>query len=140
MYILDTNTMSELRKSRMQRADPQVAAWAATTDLREHYLSAITIQELEIGTLRAERIDPRKGLILRSWMTKYILHHFRERILPVDAQVALRSAVLHNQRSRPIGDALIAATAYVHGMSVVTRNVRDFQDTGVDVINPWEWQ
>jgi toxin FitB len=137
MYILDTNTVSELRKVAMRRADKNVAAWAASVEIEDQYLSAISIQELEIGILLAERKDPFKGAVLRQWMTRQVLHHFRDRILAIDSAVALRSAHLHIQRTRPISDALIAATAFVHGLSVVTRNVRDFHDTGVNVIDPW---
>lgn len=137
MYILDTNTVSELRKVAMRRGDKNVAAWASRVEIEDQYLSAISIQELEIGILLAERKDPSKGAVLRNWMTRQVLHHFRDRILAVDSAVALRSAHLHTQRTRPISDALIAATAFVHRLSVVTRNVRDFHDTGVNVIDPW---
>jgi predicted nucleic acid-binding protein len=137
MYILDTNTISELRKGKMRRGNPGLAAWAATVDIHDQYLSVVTLQEIETGTLRAERKDPAKGFVLRSWMTKYILHNFHNRIIPVDTAIALRSGQLHADRTRPIIDTLIAATAYVHGMSVVTRNVSDFKDAGVNVINPW---
>jgi predicted nucleic acid-binding protein len=139
MYILDTNTISELRKAKMVRGDQRVMAWAATVEAEDQYLSAITIHEIEVGVLLAERKDPRKGAILRNWMTHYIQRNFRDRILQIDANIALRSAQLQVQRSRSLSDMLISATAYVHGLTVVTRNVRDFSDTGVDVINPWNW-
>jgi predicted nucleic acid-binding protein len=140
MYILDTNTISELRKVAMRRGDRNVAIWSQGLEAEDQYLSAITVQELELGILMSERRDPAKGAVLRAWMTKQVLGHFRERVLPVDAAVSMRSAQLHAQRSRSFADALIAATAYVHGFSVVTRNVHDFQDTGVNVIDPWQKQ
>lgn len=137
MYLLDTNVISELRKVRSGKADPNVARWADSVDAAELFVSAITIQELEIGILLAERRDAPKGAILRTWMNQHVLPAFSERILPVDVAVALRSAVLHVPEPRPVRDALIAATALVHGMPVVTWNVLDFEPTGVAVINPW---
>lgn len=138
MYLLDTNVISELRKVRPGKADPNVARWADSVDAADLFVSAITIQELEIGILLAERKDAPKGAILRTWMNQHVLPAFAERILPVDVAVALRSAVLHVPEPRPVRDALIAATALVHGMPVVTRNVLDFEPTGVAVINPWQ--
>jgi toxin FitB len=137
MFLLDTNVISELRKVRAGRADAHVAAWALTAPAGSLFLSAIVIQELEIGVLLAERRDAAKGAILRSWLDDHVLVAFSDRILPIDAIVARRSAALHVPDPRPIRDALIAATALVHGMAVVTRNVSDFEPTGVRVLNPW---
>jgi predicted nucleic acid-binding protein len=137
MYLLDTNVISELRKARSGKADPNVAAWARSVPAASLFLSVIVIQELEIGVLAAERHDAMKGPILRTWLHESVLPNFSERILIVDTAVALRSAALHVPDPRPIRDGLIAATALVHGMSVVTRNVTDFEPTGVPVINPW---
>jgi len=138
MFVLDTNVVSELRKVRFGKADPNVAVWADRVDAGSLYLSAITIQELEIGILLAERKDPAQGAIFREWMGKHVLPAFAGRILPVDSAVALRSARLHVPNPRPVRDGLIAATSLVHGMSVVTRNVADFEPMGVDVLNPWQ--
>jgi predicted nucleic acid-binding protein len=102
------------------------------------FVSAITVQELEIGVLLAERRDSAQGAIVRRWLERQVLPAFAERILPVDAAVARRSAVLHVPDPRPIRDAFIAATALVHGISVVTRNVADFTPTGVDIVDPWQ--
>jgi predicted nucleic acid-binding protein len=137
MFLVDTNVISELRKARMRRTDPRLAAWAATVEAEDLHLSVITIQEIELGILRAERSDRRKGEVLRSWMTQYIMPNFRDRIFPVNLKTALRAAELHMQGSRPVSDTLIAATAWAHNLTMVTRNVRDFGDTGVTVINPW---
>ena len=137
MWLLDTNVISELRKIRSGKADDNVARWADSVDVAELFISAITIQELEIGVLMAERRDAPKGAILRTWMDQHVLPAFAERILPVDVAVALRSASLHVPDLRPVRDALIAATALTHGMTVVTRNVVDFDRTGVAVFNPW---
>lgn len=138
MYLLDTNVVSELRKVQAGKADPNVARWAGSVDAAELFVSVITVQELEIGVLLAERKDLAKGALLRSWLDNHVLPAFVERVLPVDTAVALRSALLHVPDLRPVRDALIAATALVHGMPVVTRNVADFGPTGVLVINPWD--
>ena len=137
MYLLDTNVVSELRKVRLGKADRHVANWADNIDAADLYLSAITIQELEIGVLLAERRDPSQGAIFRAWMNDHVMPAFTGRILVVDTAVALRSARLHVPDPRPVRDGLIAATALVHGMTVVTRNVDDFEPTGVPTLNPW---
>ena len=137
-FLLDTNVISELRKARANKADPNVAAWVRTVPAGSLFLSVIVIQELEIGTLLAERRDPSAGAILRAWLDHHVLPAFSGRILPVDTAVARCSATLHVPDPRPIRDALIAATALVHGMTVVTRNVADFATTGVSLLNPWD--
>lgn len=135
MFVLDTNVVSELR--RPDRAHPQVLAWAAATPLAHFYLSAITVLELELGVLLIERRDAAQGAVLRAWLAEAVLPRFEGRILAVDAPVALRCAGLHVPDPRAERDALIAATALVHGMAVASRNVADFAPTGVRVFNPW---
>ena len=137
MYLLDTNVVSELRKIRLGKADEHVAAWADSIDAADLYLSAITVQELEIGVLLAERRDPAQGAIFQAWLNSHVLPAFAGRILAVDTAVALRSAQLHVPDPHPVRDGLIAATALVHGMTVVTRNVAGFEPTGVQTLNPW---
>lgn len=137
MFLLDTNVVSELRKVRSGRADRNVAAWIGQVRSASLYLSAIVIHELEVGTLLAERRDPAQGALLRSWLDEHVLTAFSERILPVDTEVARRSAALHVPDPRPFRDALIAATALLNGMTVVTRNVVDFAGTGAVTVNPW---
>ncbi len=137
MFLLDTNVVSELRKVRLGKANRHVAKWADSVDAADLFLSAITIQELEMGVLLAERRDPSQGAIFRTWLNGHVLPAFNGRVLPVDIAVAQRSARLHVPDPRPVRDALIAATALVHGMTVVTRNVADFEPTGVLIINPW---
>lgn len=137
MFLLDTNVVSELRKVRAGRADPQVARWADSVESAQLYLSVVVVQELEIGVRLLERRDPAQGQLLRRWLDDQVLPAFAERILPVDTAIALRSAALHVPDPRPVRDGLIAATAAVHGMTVVTRNERDFDGTGVEVLNPW---
>jgi predicted nucleic acid-binding protein len=137
MYVLDTNVVSEMRKIRLGRADSNVALWADSVDAVDLFVSAITVQELEIGVLLAERRDPAQGAIFRTWLDRHVLPAFAGRILPVDTAVAMRSAKLHVPDPRPVRDCLIAATALVHGMTVVTRNVADFEASGVMLFNPW---
>ncbi len=138
MFLLDTNVISELRKVRAKKADRNVTAWAGAVADGVLYLSAIVIEELEIGTLLAERSDPATGAILRRWLGRHVLPGFADRILPVDTAVARRSAALHVPDPRPIRDGLIAATALAHGMTLVTRNVVDFATMGVALLNPWD--
>lgn len=137
MYVLDTNVVSELRKIRLGSADKNVAQWADSVDTADLYLSAITVQELEIGVLLAERRDPVQGAMFRTWLDSHVLPAFAGRIFPVDTAVAVRSARLHVPDPRPVRDCLIAATALVHGMTVVTRNTVDFEASGVMLLNPW---
>lgn len=136
MYLLDTNVVSELRKA--QKAHPGVRTWAQSLPAASLYLSAISILELEIGVLLLERRDKKQGGILRAWMDGHVLPTFAGRILAMDMGVALRCAALHVPDPRSDRDALIAATALVHGMTVVTRNVNHFQPMGVAVVNPWQ--
>jgi len=138
MYLLDTNVVSELRKAKSGKADKNVVAWASSVSATSLYLSAITVLELETGILLVERRDPEQGAVLRSWLTAHVLPAFSDRILAVDTAVAQCCAKLHVPDPRSDRDALIAATAMVHGMTVVTRNIGDFEPTGVEILNPWE--
>ncbi len=137
MFLLDTNVVSELRKVRSGKANPQVGAWAERADAVSLYLSSITIMELEIGVLQIARRDGPQGVLLSSWMNEQVLPAFSGRILPVDTEVAIRCAQMHVPDMRSDRDALIAATALVHGMTVATRNAADFLANGVAVVNPW---
>jgi predicted nucleic acid-binding protein len=136
MVLLDTNVISELR--RPGKANPKVAAWADTVRQAELFLSAITILEIEIGILQLERRDQAQSATLRTWMDSYIRPAFDGRILPVDLVVALRCAQLHVPDRRSDRDAMIAATALVHDLTIVSRNVADFQGMRADLINPWD--
>lgn len=138
LYLLDTNVVSELRKVRSGKADPNVAAWTESVDAADLFVSAITIMELELGVLSIERKDATQGAMLRAWLDQHVLPEFSARTLPVDTAVAQRCARLHVPDKRGERDALIAATALVHDMTVATRNVADFQPTGVAIFNPWE--
>ncbi len=135
MFVLDTNILSELRNP--ARADPKVLAWASMQPIGAQFISAITVLELEMGVLMKERKDPVQGAVLRAWLEGRVLPQFAGRVLPVDQAVALRCARLHVPDPRAERDAIIAATALVHGMSVVTRNEAEFIATGVSMVNPW---
>lgn len=139
MFVLDTNVVSELRKVRAGKAHPGVSAWASSVPAARWFLSSITIHELEHGVLLAERKDPAAGGVLRRWLDESVATAFEGRVLPVDAAVARRAAALHVPDPAPLRDGFIGATALVHGMVVVTRNVKDFaRFDGLDVVDPWE--
>jgi len=137
MYLLDTNVISELRKAKSGKADKNVVAWANSVSASSLYLSVITILELETGLLLVERRDSAQGAVLRSWLNAHVLPAFSDRILAIDTAVAQCCAKFHIPNRRSDRDAMIAATASVHGMTVVTRNVDDFEPTGIKIINPW---
>lgn len=136
MYILDTNVISELRKGK--KTQRSVRMWAQALPAASLYLSVVSILELEMGTLLVQRRDPTQGAILRAWIDGHVLPTFSGRILAIDTVVAQRCATLHVPNPRSDRDALIATTALVHGMTVVTRNVSHFQAMGVAVVNPWQ--
>jgi predicted nucleic acid-binding protein len=143
MYLLDTNVVSEMRKASLGRTgpvkiDPHVRAWFGSVSATELYLSVITVLELELGFLLLERRDPAQSGVFRSWVRNRLLPSFAGRILPIDLTVAQRCAALHVPDPLEDRDALIAATALVHGMTVATRNVAHFQRTGVVIANPWQ--
>lgn len=135
MYILDTNVVSELRKAK--KAHPSVKKWAHALPAASLHISVISVLELEIGILLIERRDQEQGAILRAWMDRHVLPTFSGRILAIDTPIAQRCATLHVPNPRSDRDALIAATALVHGLTIATRNVADFERMGVGVLNPW---
>lgn len=137
MYVLDTNVVSELRKAKAGRADRRVVAWASRVPAGCLYLSAITVLELEMGVLRIERRDRAQGLLLRAWLDEQVLPAFTGRVLSVDAEVARRCARLQVPDRMSERDALIAATALMHRMTVVTRNGADFMPANVPLLDPW---
>jgi len=137
MYLLDTNVVSELRKAKSGNANKSVIAWAKTVSPPNLFLSVISILELETGILLVEKRDPHQGAILRTWLNSHVFPTFSERILYLDIAIAQQCAKLHVPDPRSDRDAIIAATALVHGMVVVTRNTKDFDQTGVDLLNPW---
>ena len=135
MYLIDTNVISAFR--RPERLPEQVRAWAASVEADDFFLSAITVLEIEQGILAKERSDAQQGAILREWFDGDILPAFSDRILPFDTDVARKCAALHVPDPRPERDAMIAATAIMHGLKMVTRNVADFEKLQVELIDPW---
>lgn len=136
MFLLDTNVISELR--RPDKADRNVIAWATAIPAANFFMSVISILEIELGARLIERKDAAQGAILRAWINGQVLARFEGRILAIDTAVAQRCAQLHVPNPRAERDALIAATGLVHGLTVVTRNVGDFEPTGVPLLNPWD--
>jgi hypothetical protein len=138
MLLLDTNVISELRKAKTGKINPNVKVWAESVAPTTLFLSVVTLLELEMGIGLIERRDLAQAALLRTWLNHHVLPTFNRRILAVDTAVALCCGKLHVPDPRSDRDALIAATALVHDMTVVTRNVADFKPTGVRILNPWE--
>ncbi len=137
MYLLDTNVVSELRKVMPGKAHPNVKNWFASIDGSESFISVITLQELEIGILLMERKDASQGKILRTWVEEYVKPVFKNNILTVTEDVAITSARYYIPNPKPTRDALIAATAEVFKLKIVTRNVADFEYSSAKILNPW---
>jgi toxin FitB len=135
MYLLDTNVLSELRRGK--RADAKVATWSRAVHPTDLFLSVVTILEVERGILLVERRDKKQGALLRAWLNERVMPQFDGRILAVDTAIAQKCAALQIPNPRPHLDALIAATAIVHQLKLATRNIRDFEDIDLDVVNPW---
>lgn len=136
MFLLDTNVISELRKPE-GRVAPEVVQWVSTQSSTSLYVSMVTLYELEVGVRRLARRDDAGGRRLRRWIDDQFLQAFADRLLLLDADVARQAAALQVPYPRPERDMYIAATALVHGMTLVTRNVNDFASTGVALLDPW---
>lgn len=133
-YLLDTNVVSELRK---KAPDPRVAAWHAAHARAEVYVSALVAGEIRWGIERIRPRDPQQAQALERWLAG-LLSSYRSRILPVTAEIADEWGRLTSSRRPPVIDGLIAATAKVHRLTLVTRNVADVRGTGVSLVNPFE--
>lgn len=138
MFLIDTNVVSETRKLRSGRADPTMVEWLGATEPSTTFLSAMSLYELELGVARVERRDAAQGGLLRTWLDGVVKRGFAGRILPLDDAVAVACAGLNVPDPVSERDGWIAATALVHGLTVVTRNVDDFQATGARLLNPWQ--
>lgn len=137
MYLLDTNIISELRRAAHGSSDPGVVAWAQVTDPVLMRTSVIVLMEIEHGIQRLERKDPTQAKQLRRWFEHQVKPGFGPHALPVDLDTALICAGLHAKTPKSPHDALIAATALRHGLTVVTRNLRDFEGMDVPTLNPF---
>jgi len=133
-YLLDTNVLSELRR---KSPDAKVVEWFARRPPSTLYLSVLTLGELRKGIEGVA--DSKRRMSLNDWLESDLPAFFVGRILPVDAQVAERWGRLVANAGRPLPaiDSLLGATAAQHGLSIVTRNGKDFADMGLDIINPW---
>ena len=136
-YLIDTNVVSELRKK--CRCDKSVAAWQDSIKDEDVYISAISMMEIKAGVIGARRKNPEFSQVLNEWYEMQVKPAFHNRVIPIDLSVSECCSILLNQRTRPLADALIAATANVHGLTLATRNTPDFADTGIDIVNPWKW-
>jgi predicted nucleic acid-binding protein len=135
LFLLDTNVVSELRKA--ARCDARVAAWQDAQKPERCFLSAITLLEIRLGIELARASDRKKANVLETWLEQRVKPGFAGRILPVDQKVAEMCGRIHAVGPRSFRDGLILATAVVHELTVVTRNVKDFAGGGAEVIDPW---
>lgn len=135
-YLLDTNVISELRRS---RPHPAVEAWFKDIGRADVVLSALTLGEIHQGIVRLGRRDPDQAAVLADWLGR-LERGYADRILPVTVAVARRWAELNAVRSLPVIDSLIAATAIEHGAVLATRNVRDLAGVDVTMVNPFDDQ
>jgi len=138
MLLLDTNVVSELRKVASDKAHPNVVVWNETVDPAETFISSVVLHELEIGVRLVEHNDPVTGKVLRNWLDNTVRATFSGRILPLDEAAAVQAAKWHVPNPRPINDAYIAAIAFTRRMTLVTRNIKDFEGMGVGLVNPWD--
>lgn len=136
-YLLDTNVVSELRK-RDGVADRNVIRWAARQDVDDLFISVVSVMEIDLGIRLVGRRDPVHAKALLAWFERAVLGDLADRILPISLDIALRTAALHVPNPRPERDAYIAATALSHGLTVITRNVADFEPMDVPLLNPWD--
>jgi toxin FitB len=135
MYLIDTNIISEVRKGR--RCDPHVAAWYRGARDNELFLSVLVVGEIRQGIERLRPRNARQALALENWLEE-ILGSFGERVLPIDGRVAQIWGRLNAPEPLPVVDSLLAATAEAHGLTLVTRNVKDIERSGVRCLNPFE--
>ena len=138
MYLLDTNTISESRKLGSSSVDPCAARWFSLVDVETTFVSAMTIFELERGVRQMERRDTKQGTVLRRWLNDQVMTTYENRTLPLSRAVALICAGLHIPDPKSERDAWIAATAIDAELTLVSRNVGDFANMGVELINPFE--
>ena len=137
-YVLDTVTMSAFRRD--GRTPAAVFRWSASLDERCHCLSVISLNEIRFGIRTVEAKDPDFGQRLHRWYQSIVEEERFYRILAVDREIAELAALFRADYETPYYDSLIAATAKVHGLILATRNTGDFAGTGIQLVNPWEWE
>lgn len=138
MYLLDTNVITELRRAGNGKADPNVTSWLQKQNAVELHISVINLFEMEMGVCRLERKDPVQAGALHRSLSKVFLRAFGNRILDITPDIATKAASLHVPDPRAERDTWIAATAIIHELTVVTRNVADFSHAPVQILNPWD--
>lgn len=134
-YLVDTNVLSEMRRGPQGNAG--VYAWATSVSQFDLAVSVITIKEIERGILGHWRRDKAQSMVYRAWLDHIIIPGYADRVLDVDIAIAQCAAALDVPDPRPVADGLLAATALVHGLTLVTRNTVDFVPTGVRLLNPF---
>ena len=137
MYLLDTAIVAELRKAKSGQTDPGLIGWASGVARHNLFISALSLLELQAGVAQAERRDKAAAEGLRTWLDSQVATAFDGRILAVDAAVVKRRGQVLINDAR---DALMAATAQVHGLTLVTRNVAAFKASKVKTFNPWGYR
>ncbi len=140
MYLLDTNVVSELRKALSDKANKNVVCWVSSVATEDCFITANTVMELKLGILLLQHKSTEQASVLRYWFEKIVLPSFSGRILAFDVEAARICASYHVPAPRSERDAMIAAIATRHNMTVATRNVDDFHPTNVPVLNPWEYR
>lgn len=133
-YLIDTNVISEVRKG--ARCDPHVAGWYASIDDESLYLSVLVLGEIRNGIERARRREPARAKALEAWLSD-VRDAFAERVLPIGRDIADEWGRMNAKRPVPVIDGLLAATAKVHGLILVTRNVSDIRGLGADALDPF---
>ena len=133
MFLIDTMVLSELRR---RQRNPGVVAWISSQRHEDCFLSVVSVGEIERGIARQQSADPAFAAQLARWLDQ-LLRLYSDRLLPVDVGVARRWGQLSASMGHDGADLLIAATALEHGLTVVTRNLKHFQPTGVSTFNPW---
>ena len=135
MYLLDTNVVSELRKR--GRCDENVAAWYTGVSDDDLFLSVLTLGELRKGIELVRDRDPQQAEVLENWLS-YLQQNYEGRILFIGAEIADAWGQMHRIRNIPVVDGLLAATAKVHGLTLVTRNIQHVEGLGANLLNPFE--
>ena len=135
--LLDTATVSELRKGR--RMHDAVRAWQEELPSEKMWLSVVTVMEIRMGYLSVLSKDPVFAQRLESWFETTVIPLFEHRLFQIDLAIAKEAAGMRIVHGLSPNDSLIAATAKVHGLTLATRNTSDFADTGIGLVNPWNF-